>query len=94
MNKTWLVFIHEYKRHVQKKSFLFGVLSMPLIVVLMVGIGLLTVWLDYNPAPVGYIDPIHIINNPIQVPEKPMELFGKVEVIPLDSEEIKVKSEK
>jgi ABC-2 type transport system permease protein len=88
MNKTWLVFIHEYKRHVQKKSFLFGVLSMPLIVVLMVGIGLLTVWLDYNPAPVGYIDPNHIINNPIQVPGKPMELFGKVEVIPLDSEEI------
>ncbi|HOV06612.1 MAG TPA: ABC transporter permease, partial [Anaerolineaceae bacterium] len=87
MNKTWLVFIHEYKRHVQKKSFLFGVLSMPLMVVVMVGIGLLTVWLDFNQTPVGYIDPTHLIDHPIQVPEKPMELFHHVEILPMESEE-------
>jgi len=87
MNKTWLVFIHEYKRHVQKKSFLFGVLSMPLMVVVIVGIGLLTVWLEFNQAPVGYIDPNHLIDHPIQVPEKPMELFHHVEILPMESEE-------
>lgn len=87
MHKTWLIFTHEYKRHVMKKSFIFAILSMPLFVGAMVFIGLLTAWLDYNKAPVGYVDAYGILSSSKQVPPANRELFPKVEVIPMDSEE-------
>ena len=32
MRKTWLIFRNEYLRHVRKKGFLFGILSMPFFI--------------------------------------------------------------
>lgn len=87
MHKTWLIFIHEYKRHVMKKSFLFGILSMPLFIGVMIFVGFLTAWLDYNNAPVGYVDAYGILSSSKQVPPAKMELFPKVELVPMDSEE-------
>ena len=36
MSKFWTIVQHEYKRHVLRKRFLFGLLSVPSIVVVMI----------------------------------------------------------
>ncbi len=80
MKKTWLIFVNEYKRHVMTKSFIFGILSMPLLVGLMIFIGMLTVWLDYNKAPIGFVDPYQVTKTDVQVPPEKMELFPNAQV--------------
>jgi len=87
MRKTWLVFRNEYLRHVKKKSFIFGILSMPLFVVLMIGIGTVSVWLEYNKSPVGYVDTNQVLVDPMQVPVKEKKLFPVVSAIPFAEEE-------
>lgn len=86
MKKTWLVFRNEYLRHVRKKSFIFGILSMPFFVALMVAIGLVSVWLEYNGAPVGYVDSPRLLAGAQQVPVKGKPLFPPVEAVPFETE--------
>ena len=80
MKKTWLIFVNEYKRRVLTKSFVFGILSMPLLVALMIFIGFLTVWLDYNKAPIGFVDPYQVIKTDLQPQPKKMELLPNAQV--------------
>lgn len=61
MKKFWLVCKQEYKRHVLRKRFLFAILSMPLFVGLLAAVSFLSVWLQYNSAPIGYVDEHHIL---------------------------------
>lgn len=56
MRKFWTVFFHEYTRHVLRKRFIFALLSVPLWIVVSLGAGLLSVVLQNNPKPVGYVD--------------------------------------
>jgi ABC-2 type transport system permease protein len=57
MSKLWLVALYEYKRHVLKPSFILVVLSMPLVVVGMIGLIWLThVLRDDGASAVGYVD--------------------------------------
>lgn len=86
MKKFWLVFLHEYKRHVMRKRFIFAVLSMPLFVALMVGVGFLSVWVQFNDKPVGYIDDYQILVNPQQLPEEEKGVFPQVESIAFSDE--------
>jgi ABC-2 type transport system permease protein len=65
MNKTWLVLKHEYLRHVKRKRFILAVLSMPLMVILMVGIGVLVATLSFDNKPVGYLDQSGILSQPL-----------------------------
>ncbi len=88
MRKTWLIFRNEYLRHVRKKGFLFGVLSMPFFIAFIALIGVVSVWLEYNKTPVGYVDTAQLIINPSQAPVKENKLFEPVEVIPFTNEEI------
>jgi ABC-2 type transport system permease protein len=87
MSKTWLIFVHEYQRHVRKKSFIFGMLSMPLFIAFMIFVGILTAWLDFNKLPVGYVYNHQVLNSSYQVPPGKMELFPSVEVLTMDTEE-------
>lgn len=87
MKKTWLIFANEYKRHVMKKSFIFGVLSMPLLVAVMIGVGLLTVWLDYNKSPIGFVDPNNWIKSDLQAPPEKMQVFPKAKVLRFEDED-------
>lgn len=87
MSKTWLIFVHEYQRHVRKKSFIFGMLSMPLFIAFMIFVGILTAWLDFNKLPVGYVDAHQILNTSYQVPPAKMELFPSVEALAMNTEE-------
>ena len=87
MKKFWLVFLHEYKRHVMRKRFIFALLSMPFFVILMVGVGFLSVWLQYDEKPVGYVDNYGLLTNAQQVPVKEKALFRVVESIDFENEE-------
>lgn len=78
MKKFWLVFLHEYKRHVMRKRFVFAILSMPLFVAFMVLVGFLSVWLQFDNKPVGYIDRYQVLVDAQQVPAKEKSLFAKV----------------
>jgi len=87
MNKFFLIFAHEYKRHVLRKRFIFAILSLPLMVGFTIGLGYLTVRLQYNPLPVGYVDSYSVIADPKQVPADPKEkATPAVEVIRFVSE--------
>ena len=86
MNKTWLVFRNEYATHVKKKGFIFGILSMPLFVVLMVLVGFVSVWLEHNSAPVSFIDLNHVMGNVQQVPLKKKQPFPPVHSLPFEDE--------
>ena len=81
MKKFWLVFVNEYKRHVLRKRFVFAILSMPLFVAFLVLVGFLSVYVQYNKAPVGYIAPADMLEEPRQVPEEEDKVMRAVEFI-------------
>ncbi|MHC1740836.1 MAG: ABC transporter permease [Anaerolineaceae bacterium] len=86
MKKFWLIFAQEYKRHVLRKRFIFAILSMPLFVGFLVLIGFLTVRLQYNGAPVGYIDSYHIFSNPQPAPVADHNLLPSANFVAYTSE--------
>lgn len=56
MNKIWLIFMYEYTRHVLRKRFLITLFSVPLFMVLMMGVSIAASVLSVNRDPVGFID--------------------------------------
>ncbi len=56
MKKIWIIFKHEYTRHVLRKRFIFALLSVPLWILITMAAGFLSIALQLNPAPVGYVD--------------------------------------
>jgi len=56
MNKTLRVFWFEYVRRVRTKGFIFAVISMPLLLVLGIGLALVSARMQTNPLPIGFID--------------------------------------
>jgi len=77
MSKLWLVALYEYRRTVFKKSFILALLSVPLMISLNIGVGLLMESLENDHAPVGYIDHAGLLADPIPAPvtgsRKPVE---------------------
>ena len=69
MNKFWYVALNEYKRHVFRKSYLFAILSVPLILFVSIGVGYLVEVFENNPDPVGYVDLSGVLASPQPVPE-------------------------
>jgi len=82
MNKFWRVMAHEYTRHVMNKRFLFGLLSIPIIIVVVMGISILASVATANNSPVGYVDQSGLLANPIPPPSsndpfnKPVQLIA------------------
>ena len=70
MAKFWLVFRHAYLRQVQTKRFLFGLLSMPLFVLLIIGLSILAARLQIRMEPIGYVDHSGTLANPTSLPEQ------------------------
>jgi len=81
MAKTWLIFINEYKKHVLRKRFLFAILSMPIFIGFIVLVGFLSVWLQFDGKPVGFIDSNNILKTYNPVPENGSKSFPAVEFI-------------
>ncbi len=86
MKKFWLVFLHEYKRHVMRKRFILAILSMPFFVAFLILIGFLSVWVQYDEKPVGYVDPYNFLVNPQQVPVEEKSMFGVVASMAFEDE--------
>lgn len=70
MKKLWLVFKHEYLRHVLTKRFILAVLSVPFFISLSVGLGFLSVVLSTSTKPVGIIDHSGVLAAPLVYPTK------------------------
>jgi len=70
MKKLILVAVQEYKRNVWKKSFILALMSMPIIIILGVGLGVVISNLENNDLPVGYVDKAGLFSDPIRIPAK------------------------
>lgn len=86
MRKFWLIFRNEYLRHVKRKRFIFALLSMPLFVGMMVGVGLLAVWADFDSRPVAYLDQSGFFASARPVPESKDKLFPPTKFVAYSSE--------
>jgi ABC-2 type transport system permease protein len=68
MSKLWRIALYEYQRNVFKRSFLLALLSVPLLMGVNVGVGLLIESLRNDNSPVGYVDHAGLFADPIPVP--------------------------
>jgi len=69
MKKLWHVAWHEYHRHVFTRRFvLAGLLSVPLVILVMVGLIFLVISLDSNTTPLGYVDHSGLLADPLSAP--------------------------
>lgn len=86
MIKILRVALHEYRRHVFNKRFLMGLLSVPLVIVAMVGLVLLVISMQNDTTPIGYVDYSSLLEDPLPapVPEKPEK---PVPMVPFTTEE-------
>jgi ABC-2 type transport system permease protein len=87
MKKTWLICWQEFKRHVLRKRFILAVLSMPLFVGVIGLVSFLSVWLQYDKTPVGYVDEFQILKSHLQVTKEPNAIFDPVQLIEYENEE-------
>lgn len=69
MSKLWQIIRNEYIRHVFRKRFLLSLLSLPIAVLVMVGVALIIAGFETDTTPIGYVDPSGALANPIQMPE-------------------------
>ena len=81
MSKTFLVALQEYRRHVFNRRFLLGLMSVPLVVVVMVGLIFLIISMENNATPIGYVDHVGFLLDPIpaplpEPPDKPVKMIA------------------
>jgi ABC-2 type transport system permease protein len=87
MNKFFKVFLYEYKKHVFTKRFIFALLSIPVSIVLLLGISIGAQFVTQNSDPVGYVDHSGLLANPVPPPAGGALFTSKVEIKPFASEE-------
>jgi ABC-2 type transport system permease protein len=80
MTKILRVAWHEYRRHVFNKRFLMGLLSVPLMVVVIVGLVFLIISMENNTTPLGYVDHSGLLTDPLpapvtEPPDKPVPML-------------------
>lgn len=87
MNKFWVVFKHEYLRHVKRKRFILGLLSIPLFMAVIMGVSVLAAVLSEDTRPVGYIDQSGLFKNAQPLPSKGSGIFSeRVKILAFDDE--------
>ncbi len=88
MSKFFLVFWNEYKRHVLRRRFLIALFSVPLFLALIIGVGFLSVLLENDSRPIGFVRAPEIFPDP-QFPPAPEKksLFPDPEIRIFESEE-------
>jgi ABC-2 type transport system permease protein len=81
MKKLWSIFKFEYLRRVKTKGFIFAVISMPLIIILAMVLGIVSVKMQTDSRPIGYSDPSGIFEI-MPIPADPnSSLIGKIDMI-------------
>jgi ABC-2 type transport system permease protein len=86
MNKIWLIFKHEYTRHVLRKRFIITVFSMPLFIGVMMVASIASSMMSINHSPVGVVNQSDLLNGFTPDPPKKEFLQTEVEFIKFDSE--------
>jgi ABC-2 type transport system permease protein len=83
MNKIWKVALQEYRQHVFNRRFIFGLLSVPLVIILLIGLIFLIISMENDSTPIGYVDNSGILADPVPAPKPappdspvPMLRFG------------------
>jgi ABC-2 type transport system permease protein len=81
MNKTLRVALNEYRQHVFNRRFLLGLMSVPLVAVVMVGLIFLIISMENNTTPIGYVDHAGFLSDPVQAPpaeppDKPVNMIA------------------
>jgi len=88
MAKLLRVALNEYRRHALNKRFIWVLLSVPLMIGLSAGLGMLIESLEDNDAPLGYVDLAGALADPLPAPPRVGSSGADmVELIPYDSEE-------
>ena len=82
MYKFWLIFRDAYLRQVRTKRFIFGLLSMPLFVLLMIGLGLMAALSQLKSDPIGYVDHSGFLTYPATVPDHDSFFNPNLAIIP------------
>ena len=85
MSKIWQITLHEYRKHVFNRRFVFGLLSVPGVILLMVGLIFLIFSMEENTTPIGYVDNSGLLSNPVPAP-KPTAPDRPVQMIAFASE--------
>ena len=81
IKKLWLVFRHEYIRRLKTRGFLFAVISMPLMILLAIVLGVISVRMQTNTLPIGFVDQsgnfglVPITENRSSFPVSPISLI-------------------
>jgi ABC-2 type transport system permease protein len=85
MSKIWHVAVHEYRQHVFNRRFVFGLLSVPAVILLLIGLIFLIFSMEMNSTPIGYVDHSGLLSNPVPSP-KPTAPDRPVQMIAFTSE--------
>lgn len=67
--KIWQIIRFEYLEQVRRKGFWFGVLSIPILIVLGIGISIAAVFLSMGSDTIAYVDHAGVLTDPIYPPE-------------------------
>lgn len=68
MAKLWLIALNEYKKNVFKRSFILVLLSVPVFVGLLLGMGFFFSSFEQDDAPIGYVDHSAVLANELPGP--------------------------
>ena len=85
MSNTWLVTVHHFKKNVLKKSFIFVLLSIPFFLGVMIVMIVMSVALEKNDAPLGYVDHSGLLADPLPAPEN--DSRASIPIIAFNSEQ-------
>lgn len=89
MNKLWLVFSHEYARHVMRRRFIMVALSIPFSIAVVMTISILAATMGGDHRPIGYVDQSGLLAHPIQPAAVESDLFTKpVQILAYASEDL------
>jgi ABC-2 type transport system permease protein len=84
MKKMWFAFSHEYLNNIRQKGFIFALLSLPLLIGLSIGLGVIIGTIEDSSSAVGYLDKSTLIADPLPLAE--VSNRERVEIIQYSSE--------
>ncbi len=87
MNKVWQIIKYEYTRHVFRRRFLVSLLSLPVAVIVMIGVAVIIGRFSTDTTPIGYIDPSGTLANPAPRQESSDIFSPTVEFLPYPNRE-------
>jgi ABC-2 type transport system permease protein len=85
-NKFWFVAANEYKKHVLQKKFILALLSVPLLLGVSFLAGYISYLFERNLDPIGYVDLVGVLADPIPVPEDQLS-DDAVEIVAFQTED-------